>query len=173
MNKKNKITAMCKRNLSGKLFAIASNENTDRMGDSILLNGWQLGNFKKNPVLLFAHKYNEAPIGVVRNLKIEDKNLTFEPEFHQITELAREVGKMYDSGIMNAFSVGFIPLKFNDKDKKIIEKSELLEISAVPVPAHAEALVVRALEVDARMEYQKEKKRKLIISALNKMLKRI
>ena len=137
-----------------KLIAIASTENKDRVGDIVKADGWDLKNFKKNPVLLFAHKYNEAPIGLAKNIKIEKNQLVFEPIFHDITQLAREVKAMFlaDPPIMRAFSVGFLPKKFNDEDYHIIEEQELLEISAVPVPANAEALSLTAKSINEEEE---------------------
>ena len=128
----------------GKLLAVASTETVDRQGDSLKAKGWILKDFILNPVLLFAHKYQEAPVGVAKNLKVEKDALYFEPVFHEITQLAREVKQMYEEGIMKAFSVGFIPRKRNEKDQHEILEQELLEISAVPVPANAEALMVAA-----------------------------
>ncbi len=130
----------------GKLIAVASSEIKDRMGDIVLSAGWQLKNFKKNPVLLFGHNYNEPPIGIAKNIKISGKSLVFEPTFHGITQLSREIKAMFETipPVMKAFSVGFIPLEFDENDNKIIKKQELLEISAVPVPANQEALVTSA-----------------------------
>jgi len=124
----------------GSVFGIASTETEDRMGDVIKSTGWDLESFKKNPVIQFAHNYNEPPVGVAKNIKVENKKLTFEVVFHSITEQARQIGEMYKQKIMRAFSVGFIPLKIDENNYHIIEKAELLEISAVPVPANAEAL---------------------------------
>ena len=126
-----------------KLIAIASNETKDRMGDIVKVDGWILSNFKKNPVLLFAHQYNQPPIGLAKNIKVQDGKLIFEPVFHEITQLARDIKAMFmaEPPIMRAFSVGFLPTKFNEKDQHIIEEQELLEISAVPVPANQDALL--------------------------------
>jgi len=140
-NTKMSVRAFAK-NVDGKLVAIASTEEKDRMGTIIRASGWKLKNFKKNPVLPFAHRYNELPVGIVKNIRVEDKKLIFEPVFHEITQLSREVKQMYtsDPPIMRAFSVGFMLLELDDKDPHIIVKQELLEISAVPVPANASAL---------------------------------
>ena len=116
----------------GKMLAVASDDSLDRQGDRIKQLDWDLRNFKKNPVLLMSHLYHLPPVGIARHIKITDGKLTFEPEFHEITQQAKEIKKMYFDGIMKAFSVGFIPGK---------DKNELLEISAVSVPANANALV--------------------------------
>jgi hypothetical protein len=126
-----KIKALVER-INGKMVAIASDESTDRHGDSIKQDKWDFKNFRKNPVLLLSHNYNQPPVGLVKRFRVDGKKMIFEPHFHNITEQAREVRQMYEEGIMRAFSVGFM-----DNDKS----NELLEISAVSVPANANAVV--------------------------------
>ena len=121
------------KNIKGKLIAIASDDSVDRHGDSLNQLDWDLKQFRKNPVLLMSHQYHLAPIGIAKNIKVVDDRLIFEPIFHEITQQASEVKKMFEQGIMKAFSVGFM-----ENAKK---KLELLEISAVSVPANANALV--------------------------------
>jgi len=121
------------QNIKGKLIAVASDDSEDRHGDSLDQTSWDLRQFKKNPVLLMSHQYHLAPIGIAKNIRVKDNKLIFEPEFHEITQMASEVKKMFLDGIMRAFSVGFM------ENKK--KKNELLEISAVSVPANANALV--------------------------------
>jgi hypothetical protein len=136
------------------LLAIASSDDKDRMGDVIKATGWNLKNFLKNPVIQFAHKYDDPPVGIAKNIRVEGNQLLFEPMFHEITQLSREIKAMFfaDPPIMRAFSVGFIPTKFNKDNPHIIEESELLEISAVPVPANQEALLISAKSYNADEE---------------------
>lgn len=130
---------------NGRMVAVASEEVADREGDIISLNGWQLDNFKSNPVLLWYHNIRERslPIGKAENIRKSTVNgkqkLIFEPVFETITEFGRTVKEMFDQGFLNSFSVGFIPL---DRDGVNITKQELLEISAVPVPALPSAQII-------------------------------
>ena len=55
-----------------KLVAVASNETRDRVGDIVKVDGWDLKNFKRNPVLLFAHKYDQPPVGIAKNIRVEN-----------------------------------------------------------------------------------------------------
>ena len=126
-----KIKALVEQ-INGKMVAVASDDSVDRHGDSIKQDKWDLRNFRKNPVLLLSHNYNQPPVGIAKKFKLDGNKLIFEPVFHNITQQAKEVAQMYSEGIMRAFSVGFI-----DKE----DKYELLEISAVSVPANANALV--------------------------------
>lgn len=134
--------------VDGKMLAIASDDSSDRTGDSLTIDRWDLRSFKKNPVLQAGHDYRpEYTIGVAKHIKIKDNQLLFEPEFHDYTQLAREVGDMYRNGILKAFSVGFIPDALMSPDDKKA-KNQLLEISAVAVPANANALMIEAKSYD-------------------------
>ena len=141
--------------VDGKMVAIASDETMDRHGDSLKVDLWDLKNYKKNPVLQFAHDYSQPPVGIAKNIRKEDGKLLFEPVFHSFTQLARDVGTLYDEGIMNAFSVGFIPHADEQGNAKSLE---LLEISAVPVPANPAAVV---LEKSMKLEVKAEEKQQI------------
>ncbi len=54
------------------LTFIASDETPDRYGDVILVSGWQLENFRKNPVFLLGHDYGAPAIGRVGRINTED-----------------------------------------------------------------------------------------------------
>jgi len=117
---------------------LASTSAIDRQGDSIDQSGWELLNFIKNPVLLWAHRYDELPVGKITNIEITELGLEAEVEFadHQ---KAQDVKKLVDDGALNAVSVGFIP---KERNGNIITRAELLEISIVPVPANQEAILL-------------------------------
>lgn len=154
---KNNLNALVEKK-GKKMLAIATDETIDRHGDSLNLTEWDFKNFKKNPVLQFAHDYGTPPIGIAKNLKREEGRITFEPEFHEYTQLAREIKKLYEEGIMKAFSVGFIQ-HFADETGKALEKNksrlELLEISAVPIPANPNAVI---LEKSLKEKINKDEK---------------
>lgn len=133
----------------GRLVAVASTASEDRHGEIVSVEGWDIKNFKKNPVLQWAHDHTEPAIGVAKNIKVEGTGkkarLTFEPVFHDFTEKAKALKAMVEEGILNSFSVGFRPLEM---DGNMYTKQELLEISLVNVPANADArmLAYKALE---------------------------
>jgi len=130
--------------VDGKMIAIASDDSIDRMGDSLEIDRWELKNFKKNPILLAGHQnFPEYVVGVAKNIKTEGNKLIFEPIFHGITELSKNLEKMVTEGFIKAWSVGFIPNALMEKDNKNA-RNELLEISLVAVPANANALMVSA-----------------------------
>jgi HK97 family phage prohead protease len=125
-------------------IAIASTDVQDRQGERIDQGGWELKNFKNNPVMLWAHDHTTISVGNARNIHIERKNgsprLVFTPDFHEATPEAKALKVLYDEGRMNSFSVGFIPKDF-DAGTSTYTKQELLEISAVNVPANPEAMM--------------------------------
>lgn len=122
--------------------AVASTDVEDRHGESINQDGWALKDFKNNPVLLWGHDHNKIAVGNARNIHIERTSgtpkLVFTPVFHDKTEDAKALGELYNEGWLNSFSVGFIPTDFDGKENRYISQ-ELLEISAVNVPANPEA----------------------------------
>ena len=136
------------------LEIVGSTEDVDRMGDIIKSKGWLLAPFKKNPVFMWAHDYSLPPIGRVIKVWIdkETKQLMHHVEFAdaETYEFADTIYKLYKGGFLHAVSVGFIPLEWEGKDEEnpnpkwegnVFTKQELLELSAVPVPANANALV--------------------------------
>lgn len=131
--------------------AIGSTAAVDRYGEIIDQESWDLKNFKKNPVMLWAHNLtmgeDRPPIGKLTKIKVEDGQLVFNAKFDMADPFAAEIFRKYQEGFLNAFSVGFIPhtiQQFTDKGERleapILRDNELLEMSAVPVPANPEAL---------------------------------
>ena len=118
---------------------LASTNAIDRQGDSIDQKGWDLTNFKTNPVVVWAHDYSELPIGKVLSITVTDKGLEAEFEFtpENGNPKGQQVKNLVDNGFLNAVSVGFIP---KTRAGNIITGAELLEISVVPVPANQEAI---------------------------------
>ena len=131
---------------------IISTEAVDRMKDVILVAGWQLKNYKNNPVVLFAHDHRQPPIAKALSVKknTKDKTLTSRAQFMSpdTYAFAETIFQMYVQGFMKATSVGFMPLQYErveeDESRRNginFLKSELLEYSAVPIPANPEALI--------------------------------
>jgi HK97 family phage prohead protease len=130
-----------------------STDSVDRMGDTVSVDGWELKHFRKNPVVLFAHDSRQPPIAKALSVKKTDGKLVARAEFmdKELSPFAFSIFQMFQKGFMRATSVGFRPTKFKfseDEKRKEdfwmpidFEKQELLEFSAVPVPANPEALM--------------------------------
>ncbi len=125
----------------------ASTSTVDRDGEVIEAKGWDLKNFKKNPVIMYAHDYRSLPIGKAPKVWLAGGKLKntvqFPPE--GTYEFADIVERLVDTGYLKTESVGFIPQKWEDGDgdkgpRRTYLKQELLEISIVPVPSNPDAL---------------------------------
>lgn len=129
-----------------KYTIVASDKSLDRDQERILPSAFK--NLKqylaKNPVILFGHDYSTPPVGKATSGKITDNELILDIEFADTT-FGKEVKYLYDNGFMNTFSVGFIPKNYEiDNDGfKTFTDAELLEVSAVPVPANPNATILR------------------------------
>jgi HK97 family phage prohead protease len=137
--------------------AIASTESPDRDGDILRANGWKLKNYRKNPVVLWGHDAYSLPIARAKEINIEGEKMIFRPQFATAEQnpFAEQVFQMFKGGFLRAFSVRFDPIEWKDREPEEGKSSgngqgarygrdyksmELLEISAVNVPANAEAL---------------------------------
>lgn len=134
-----------------KISFVASDETLDRSGEVIPITSWDLTNFMRNPVLLVDHDYRvEKIVGVAENIRIEGKKLMFDPIFHEITDLAKNVKEMVIQEVLNTVSVGFLPhgpVKDGDQGR-----NELLEVSFVAVPANPSAERLKTLSAAVTSE---------------------
>lgn len=131
-----------------------SKEVVDRDGDILRASGVDFTNYMKNPVFLSFHNSREFPLGKVTKFWVEGnavKAIVYFPTIEELStnpEQASEKAKLvdftyhcYKTGMLNAVSVGFIPLEWTEtKDGYDITKWELLEFSAVAVPANQDAI---------------------------------
>ncbi len=136
---------------------VISSEEVDRHGDVILAEGWRLAAYQRNPVFLWAHDYTRPVIGRAVSVWPEPEQLLARMEFAP-TDFAREVAALYRNGYQQGVSVGFKPLRYEERRQektgaflgiRFLEQ-ELLEVSAVPVPANRSALR-RAMEQAPRV----------------------
>jgi HK97 family phage prohead protease len=130
---------------------VLSTAAVDRMDDTIAVDGWKLDNYKKNPVVLWAHDQRSPSIGRMQNLRVADGKLLGDVVFaSKEYEFAATIERLVRGGFLNAGSVGFRPLKYAFNEERggdgwmppcdFLEQ-ELLEHSVVPVGANPEALV--------------------------------
>ena len=130
----------------GRTTFVASEESEDRFGDVVTARGWELRNYRKNPVVLFGHDHSIPAIGAVRNIGTEGRRLMATVEFDMDDPFAAMLAQKFRGGFMRAVSVGFRPLAFERRESGgefvgfKFTSQELLELSAVPVPAHPAAL---------------------------------
>ena len=145
---------------------VGSTADVDRYGDIIEVEGWDLKNFKKNSPFLWAHNYQAPPVGTVVKAFTDERGLICHTYFPTDEEIAVQgwpsniptpetVYRLYKIGSLKATSVGFAGLErepITDQKNEGQQtgwrylKSELYELSAVPVPANPYAVIQQAVQ---------------------------
>lgn len=145
---------------------VAWDENViDRTGDRILLEGINIDNFKKNPIIYFNHSsaytygddIKSKVIGKAVKIEKKDGKLIIEIVFDEGDEEAAEIKRKCEGGFLNAVSIGFRPLVSDDtiaflpgQKYATITQAELLEISIVEIPAHPYAVRQKAYVISQK-----------------------
>lgn len=116
---------------------VASTEAVARDGKALLMADWRLENYRANPVVLWVHDYmgRNLPIGRTVAVEVMGSQLLADVEFDQADDFARAVESKYRRGFLNAVSVGWQDV---GEGKRFVH--DLMDISAVPVPADPGAL---------------------------------
>ena len=122
---------------------IMSTFDTDRDFEKIDPSGWNLKNYRSNPVILWSHDYSIPAIGYAENLKA-DTVLEGDIRFNdrEYDEFGWSIGQRVKAGALRCGSVGFRvdEVEFIEGQKRecdlIYRKQELLEFSICCVPAN-------------------------------------
>jgi HK97 family phage major capsid protein len=130
---------------------VMSDGTVDRTGDVIEQAGWDIEEFRSNPIALFNHDKNQV-IGQWADVAVKGGRLVGRLKFAEpgTSALVDTVRSLVAQGILRAVSVGFQPSArqpLHDKADKLFgpfrfTKSRLLECSLVAIPANANALAV-------------------------------
>ena len=142
---------------------IASTATVDRYHEIIEPAGWRLDSYRRNPVFQNAHNYGDILFTLGKALSTEVRTVDGGQALCQRIQFATEVNPvariaygLYKGGFLNAVSVGFIPLRWEDGNRtngtdgtngtscprrRYLEQ-ELLEVSAVAIPANPDALAL-------------------------------
>lgn len=142
----------------GTVFTFVANDGLpDRYQDRVSVKGWKLDSFNANPVILYNHdEFAGAAVGapvlpIGKGLvRIEGKQLLVDIKFDQNDEFAKRVEAKVAGGYLNAVSVRYLMLKYQENELGGYDSLEqdLLEISIVPIPGNQRAVRVKALETD-------------------------
>src|SRR6266404_7098441 len=147
---------------------ISSDETLDRYSEIISAAGWKLNSYHRNPVFQNAHQYGDVIFTLGKALITEIRSgppreaprglstLNSQPSTYlfqriqfatDVNPMARIAHGLYRGKFLNAVSVGFIPLRWENGTqetafrRKYLEQ-ELLEVSAVAIPANPNALAL-------------------------------
>ena len=140
---------------------IASTATLDRYHEVIEPAGWRLDSYRRNPVFQNAHNYGDILFSLGKALATDVRAMGSGQALCQRIQFATEVNQvariaygLYRGGFLNAVSVGFIPLRWEDgggdstgpqsapAPRRRYLEQELLEVSAVAIPANPDALAL-------------------------------
>lgn len=127
---------------------IASTPSPDRMDDVVMPKG---AKFNLPIPLLWQHNPDQ-PIGHVTEATITDKGIEVVAEIAKgITDEIERAWKLVKAGLVRGLSIGFRELKTEQIPNSwgvIFEEWEWLELSAVTIPANAEASITSVKKFD-------------------------
>ena len=127
-----------------------SNDRLNSYGTRVLTDGMDVEQYRRNPVLLYMHERGKV-IGLVKDLKVEDGEVTGELVFDEATELSQRCKKQWEFGSLKMVSVGIDILETSEEPalllqgqtRPTISKSKLYEVSLVDVGANDDAIVLK------------------------------
>jgi HK97 family phage prohead protease len=123
----------------------------DRFDERVDPQGWELAQYKNNPVVQWAHRFDIPAIGRSDGLLTDDKGLHGIIVFNdkEYDSFGWSIGERVKHGVLRAGSVGFRILEIELPSKEaqadgtslIFRRQELLEFSICNVPANPFALI--------------------------------
>ena len=141
---------------------VATTSGVKRDGLDLRIEGVDVSNFERNPVFLWAHNYSMPPLGKVTKIRRLKNRIEMWVVFDQKDEFAVEIERKYRDGFLTAVSIGWIILEFEraaeeDEARYVVLRSDLLDLSAVPVPGDPDALLPKR-EIVAMRSLAKQRK---------------
>ncbi len=136
---------------------VISTDQIDRSGDVVVQSGVDVENFKASRTVLWNHD-QDHPVGSCTDIAVKQGRLEATVMFAPagVSAKADEICGLVKAGVINAASIGFLPLEVEPTDGKNPRKglrimaSELLEFSFVSVPANPGAQVIQRSLRDGR-----------------------
>ena len=159
------------------LTAVLTVRDIDRQGDLVEPEGLDFSNYFRNPVVLWAHDQSLPPVGRVLGLDRSADWVKGDVEFAD-TPFARELHGLYGAGFLRGWSLGFVARRWEPMPGAALDgeggmrvwEAEVVEVSAVPVPANPAALtaaLARTKSAELRERLKKGVAAKGIASSSN------
>lgn len=126
-----------------------SNETLNSYGTWIRTDGVDIKQYLRNPVLLWMH-YRGRIIGCMKNVRIEDGEITGEPYFDEVLEESRTAKAQYEKGTLRMSSAAFDIIETSDdpaqmkpgQTRPTVTRSKLVEVSMVDIGGNDDAIVL-------------------------------
>ena len=122
-----------------RAYSDEGTELKDRDGDVVLPSAYKLDNFKANPVILYQHN-RDSVIGKAIDVQILPQGLHIKAAIYR--DLDQKAFTAIKSGVVSTFSIGFQATDGfykEDSDTFYFSAVELLEVSAVTIPAQPQS----------------------------------
>jgi hypothetical protein len=124
----------------GEIEFVVSTGDVDAHGERINVDGIDLKDFKKNPVVLWGHDGFNLPIAKATKIWKSDDKLMARASFYLKDEFPAKVYNYILDGFLNAVSIGGMVKQWGE-DGMTISQLLMKEFSVVSVPANQNALV--------------------------------
>ena len=127
-----------------------TNDSLNSYGTRVLTAGMNVEQYQRNPVLLYMHERGNV-IGYVKDLKVENGEVTGELMFDEASELSVRCKKQYEFGSLKMVSAGLDILETSEDPELLVQgqtrptvtKSKLFEVSLVDVGSNDDAIVLQ------------------------------
>lgn len=127
-----------------------SNDSLNSYGTRVLTSGMNVEQYCRNPVLLYMHERGNV-IGYVKDLKVENDEVTGELVFDEATELSKRCKIQFEFGSLKMVSAGLDIIEMSEdgaylvagQTSPTITRSKLFEVSVVDIGANDDALVLK------------------------------
>jgi hypothetical protein len=144
---------------SSKRFLVSSEEKNSQ-GFRVRTAGIRLGQYEKNPLLLWMHKRPKGdsteeilPLGNGVDMVIENGNLYGVPLFDPSDAFALKIHNKVENGTIRMASAGLHPISWKEDEngELWLWDSELVEWSLCDIGANPEALAVSLYNADGEL----------------------
>lgn len=127
-----------------------TNDSLNSYGTRVLTAGMDIEQYRRNPVLLYMHERGNV-IGFVKDIQVENNEVTGELVFDEVTELSKRCKRQFEFGSLKMVSAGLDIIEMSEDSRYLvvgqtsptIVKSKLFEVSVVDIGANDDALVLK------------------------------
>jgi HK97 family phage prohead protease len=115
--------------MAEKKSFVLSDETVNTYGFRVLMDGADIEQFKRNPVMFYNHDDWSMPIGRWDNVRIEDGKLLADPVFDTEDENARKIAGKVERGFLRMASIGFRVVETSDDPTKVLPGQKLATVT--------------------------------------------
>ncbi len=127
-----------------------TNSSLNDLGTRVLTSGVDVGQYRRNPVLLYMHQRGQV-IGLVKDIRVEGDEITGELEFDEASETSVRAKRQFEFGSLRMVSAGLDIIETSEDPAQLVPgqtrptvtRSRLFEVSVVDIGSNDDAIVLR------------------------------